>query len=172
MNAGATCELVEDRLSEFLGGELGGAEREEIQEHLEVCPACSQLKATHEEMGAMLLVRGEFVPSSSGTVRALETELGRRRRALWLRRVVSLPSLASGVMFLTAVILTFRNSWLAGVLEEFSLWSERFFTSPGLSGFLEGSFVAAEWIYVLILVGLSAALAAMGGLFAARHLNS
>jgi anti-sigma factor RsiW len=46
---GGACTQYEARLEDFLGGGLSGAEKREVTEHLQSCPAC---KSALEEAGA------------------------------------------------------------------------------------------------------------------------
>lgn len=82
-----TCERVEELLSAYLEGELGAAERAEVERHLAACPACAELLVELREVTGAMASFPEAEPSPALMARLYgipERKAGRRK---WFRPV-------------------------------------------------------------------------------------
>ncbi len=85
-----TCERIEELLSAYLEGELGAAERAEVESHLASCPACAGLlEALREVTGAMASFP-EAEPSPALMARLYGIPERKAGRKKWLRPVFDL----------------------------------------------------------------------------------
>jgi hypothetical protein len=75
------CALVRDQLEAFVDGELGGADRLEVAQHLQVCPSCATIVEDLSAIGDALRDSAEVVESSTPTLSGLAAGVISRARA-------------------------------------------------------------------------------------------
>ena len=82
-----TCQRIEELLSAYLEGELGAAERAEVDGHLAACPECAALVGLmRETTGAMAgFPEAEPAPDLLAKLYAIPAE--KRERKRWFRPV-------------------------------------------------------------------------------------
>jgi len=73
------CERTQDLLTPYLDGDLGPAERAEVEAHLAACPDCAVLLACLQSAAAAFAAFPEVEPSP-GLMKKLETIPARARR--------------------------------------------------------------------------------------------
>lgn len=85
-----TCERIEGLLSAYLEGELGAAERAEMESHLAACPACAGILAGLREATGAMAAFPEAAPSPALLARLYGIPESKAEKKRWLRPVFDL----------------------------------------------------------------------------------
>jgi anti-sigma factor RsiW len=101
------CEHWGPLLSQYVDGELTGAERTSVEEHLESCAACREELASFRELSRMLSTRTEPDPFFVSRFRARRDELmgGDATWLFWRRLAVRLMPLAAAALLAAAAVV-------------------------------------------------------------------
>lgn len=107
-----TCERIEELLSAYLEGELGPAEKAEVEAHLAGCPACSEFAGLMKEGLEAMAGFPEIEPSPALFARLYAVpEKARKRKSAartvfdWLTRPALQPVYAAATAVL--IVLSF-----------------------------------------------------------------
>jgi hypothetical protein len=82
-----TCERIEELLSAYLEGELGAAERAEVDGHLAACPECAALVALMQETTGAMAAFPEAEPSPTLLSSLYAIPAGKRKKKRLFRPV-------------------------------------------------------------------------------------
>lgn len=107
------CNEIEERLADYLGGELGGEERVRFEEHLAVCLTC---RREAESLGGTLETLRDLPPVDPAEANRRASVLEIRRRPAGLRGIVwrALPYAACVVVGVCAGVLSPRPTVAGG----------------------------------------------------------